>query len=250
MSDQLFDIYFSGQLLPGNELAEVRAKIGKLFKASDKMLDQLFSGKPVKIKKAVDMDKAVKYRVSFRDIGALVEIRPAQEAATAAAGIPDVAPAKPAATPTAASATASKPAASDTDAELAMPGAIMDDTPRPPPAQIDTGSLSMGEANQGSLEEFATPVEPAPLPDISALDISSSTAPLDETPAPEPLEIDISELDIDNSERPLDNTPAAEEPAIDISELSAEPANSGSLEEFSIRPDPVPLPDISKLSLK
>ena len=75
MSFETYDVYFSGQIMKDRDPAEVKSRIGALFKLQGAKLDALFSGSPVAIKKGIDMDQAVKYRVAFRDAGALVEIR-------------------------------------------------------------------------------------------------------------------------------------------------------------------------------
>ena len=256
MTDELFDIYFSGKILPDNDLDAVKQQVGKVFKANESMLEQLFSGKAVKIKKAVNMDTAIKYRVKFREIGAIVDIRPRAvaasipvETATQEDTQPDLSAVQAAAIETTEEDIQTiAPAA--LDSSLATPGSIIDETPEVPAAQINTDGMDLGPANQGSLEEFAQPVEPAKIPDISQLDISNTTEPLDATPEPPPLEVDISDMQIDAFTGPLDDTPPPPPADIDTSELTAAEANTGSLEEFDSRPEPVPLPDISKLKME
>ena len=292
MSDELFDIYFSGKVINQDEIADVKQKIGKLFNASDAVLSKLFSGQPTRIKKAVDMDTAIKYRVKFREAGAIVDIRPSESAPPAASSTPaasaipqsgfsaadsvadsaaDSNPAaaaesapvtKPVTTPGTAP-VASPPASTETsqpqtvataaptsiDAGLAMPGSIIDETPEPPPANYNTDQYDLGEANSGSLEEFAETVIPAPVPDISSLDIIETDAPLDDTPEPEALNVDTGNMAIDAFSGDLDDTPPPPPANIDTSNLTASEANTGSLEEFDSRPEPVPVPDTSKLDL-
>lgn len=265
MSDENFDIYFSGKILPDADLAEVRTRVGQLFNADARVLDQLFCGKPVKIKKAVDMDTAIKYRVKFREAGAIIDIRPTGQPAPA----PAAAPTKP--QPTAQPATESEPVATSSpppasgtdqssaepaaasisaiDSSLAAAGSIIDDTPAPPPAQFNTDDLQLGPANQGSLEEFAEQVNPAEIPDISQMSYSEPDGHLDERPAPPPLEVDLGNMRIDTFADVLDDSLPPPPADIDTASLSAAPPNSGSLEEFDSRPAPVPLPDISRLKL-
>jgi len=238
--DDFYDIYFSGRLLPDNDLAEVKKKVGAMFNANPQVLEQLFSGQPVKIKKSVDMDTAIKYRVKFRDIGAIVDIRPSEQ--TTPAQKVDKAPIKETATET--------PSNTSIDASLAQPGELMDNTPAPPPVTINTDDLELGPAQGASLEEFAVTVEPMKIADISGLDINASNSPLDETPQAPPALIDVSDLEIDKNMGPLDESPQPEAVDIDISQLSASEANTGSLEEFNQRPEIKPLPDISQLKLE
>ena len=77
MSLDTYDVYFSGATLKDADPAEAKRKVGAIFKLEGEKLERLFSGKPIPIKRGVDMDQAVKYRVAFRDAGALVDIVPA-----------------------------------------------------------------------------------------------------------------------------------------------------------------------------
>ena len=51
MSDQLFEVAFSGQISEGANPDEVRARVGKMFNADEAKVTQLFSGKRIVIKK-------------------------------------------------------------------------------------------------------------------------------------------------------------------------------------------------------
>ena len=48
----------------------------------------------------------------------------------------------------------------------------------------------------------------------------------------------------------LDHTPTARPPALDLSRLSLVPGQDWTLADCTIPPDPIPAPDISKLSLE
>ena len=72
-----FDVYFAGEPLAGQDPAEVKARIGQLFRLSDDKLDALFSGKPRRIKANLDAEEAEKYRQVFLKAGGLVTIVPA-----------------------------------------------------------------------------------------------------------------------------------------------------------------------------
>jgi hypothetical protein len=74
MSDQLFEVAFSGQISEGAELGEVKAKVAKMFNADEAKLGQLFSGKRVVIKKNIDMATAAKYQTALNRAGAQCEI--------------------------------------------------------------------------------------------------------------------------------------------------------------------------------
>ena len=103
MSDQLFEIAFSGRISDGANPAEVRANIGKMFNADEGKLAQLFSGKRVVIKKNLDQATAAKYKSAFNRAGAECEVRPMGGAPAAAPKAPPAkaAAAAPAAVPAA-----------------------------------------------------------------------------------------------------------------------------------------------------
>jgi hypothetical protein len=74
MSDQLFEIAFSGQIADGADLATVKKYIAAMFKADEGRLAQLFSGKRMIIKRSVDAATAAKYRGAFEKAGAVCEV--------------------------------------------------------------------------------------------------------------------------------------------------------------------------------
>jgi hypothetical protein len=168
---QSFDIYFLGETLPNADHAGVRRGVARLFKVQEDAVERLFSGKPLKIKQAVDIDTAGRYRAAFREVGALIQIVPAGSPPPAAAPPPQQ-PAAQTATDAHAvtAADAATPAAGPAgDMDLAAPGAIIDDTPQPPPAEIDTSAFEALPPNTGSLEDCQVEKPPRPIPDISHL---------------------------------------------------------------------------------
>lgn len=211
MSLEAYDVYFSGKIMKGQDLEEVRRKIGAMFKIDGAKLDRLFSDEPVAIKRGVNMDEAVKYRVAFRNLGALVDILPvappqtarSSEAGNASASghftlsppkdfdlsdctvtqpaseLPDISDMQldiPGIT-----LDETKPPAPleiDTTAlQLDKPGMILDETNPPPVADIDTSSLTLNPPNQGSLEEYHQDPTPAPVPSIDHLNLAGPDKP-------------------------------------------------------------------------
>ena len=49
MSDELFEVAFSGQVSDINEINDVKARVGEIFNANAAKIDQLFFGKRVVI---------------------------------------------------------------------------------------------------------------------------------------------------------------------------------------------------------
>ena len=179
MNDMRFDVYFSGQLVQGRDREQVMQSIGKLFNASGPALEQLFSGRPVRIKQAVDQDTAVAYRVRFRDAGALVEIRPVRQqnqdpqtdgrTAAESNSAMNLLPPRTGSLIDCAAKVVPADIPDISDMSLSDAGAILDNTPPPAPAVIDTGEMGLAPPRSGSLEDCQPPPAPTPLPDISAL---------------------------------------------------------------------------------
>ena len=100
MSDQLFEVAFSGQISEGANLEEVKARVGKMFNADDAKLAQLFSGKRIVIKKNIDQATAAKYKTALNRAGAECEISSTGGEAAPAQPAAATPPAEPAAKPT------------------------------------------------------------------------------------------------------------------------------------------------------
>ncbi len=203
MPDQ-FDIFFSGQILDGHDLAEVKTQVGKIFKVEGKKLERLFSGKATCIKAGVDAATASKYRKVFRDAGALVDIKSTADQGEQAA----------------------ESAATDTEPKIQPVAALATDRAEEiqPTAEQDASGMTLLPANTGSLIDCAKEVIPQPIPSTIELELTSAGATIDESEPPPPANID-------------------------TDGLSLNPPNSGSLEEFQRELNPIPIPDISGLSL-
>ena len=74
MSDQLFEVAFSGRISDGANPDEVKARVGKMFNADEAKLAALFSGKRVVIKKNIDKATAAKYKTALNRAGAECEV--------------------------------------------------------------------------------------------------------------------------------------------------------------------------------
>ena len=70
----LYEIIFSGQLVPGAQLDKVQANLGKLFQSDAQRLELLFSGRRLVLKNNLDSEAAEKYRSTLERAGALVEV--------------------------------------------------------------------------------------------------------------------------------------------------------------------------------
>ena len=170
MSDQLFEVAFSGQISEGANLEEVKARIGKMFNADDAKLAQLFSGTRIVIKKNIDQATAAKYKTALNRAGAECEISsPGGEATAAAqptAAMPATAPAH--AEPAAKSAPVSAEYETSYDGEVAPP-------PKTDPLgitgdQIEDLAVSIAPVGSELQDEYKQPEEPDI--DVTGFDIA------------------------------------------------------------------------------
>lgn len=160
-----FDVYFLGETLAGTDPATVRAGVAQLFKAPPDKVERLFCGDAVRVKQGVDAETASRYRAAFREVGALVQIVPEGAPAPSPSTATDSSTDQPATNGAAGS-------SSESGMSLAEPGATIDDTPQPPPASIDTGTLEALPPNSGTLEDCRVEKTPRQLPDISHLSLT------------------------------------------------------------------------------
>ena len=78
MNEQLFDIIFRGDIVFGQPIGDVKARLAQLFKSDAAKIDSLFSGRPVPLKRGLDLASAHKYRDALLKAGALVDVASAQ----------------------------------------------------------------------------------------------------------------------------------------------------------------------------
>lgn len=72
----LFEIVFTGQLVPGAQLGLVKANLAKLFQSDGARIDALFSGRRLVLKSDLDPQAAEKYRATLERAGIVVTIEP------------------------------------------------------------------------------------------------------------------------------------------------------------------------------
>ena len=69
MSEKLYNLEFSGQIIPGWDIDEVKANLAKLLKANEEKIYKLFSGDRFLIKKNVDHQTVIKINNALKDAG-------------------------------------------------------------------------------------------------------------------------------------------------------------------------------------
>ena len=70
MSEKLYNLEFSGQIIPGWEIDEVKANLTELLKANEEKMLALFSGRRFYIKKNADRQTVIKINNTLKDAGA------------------------------------------------------------------------------------------------------------------------------------------------------------------------------------
>lgn len=251
----LFNVVFSGQIAGTADPAAVRANVGKLFNASEAVLDKLFSGQPVAIKKMVDQATAMQLRARMKQAGADVRIvpvdaegRPLAAAAGAAAPRPATTPVaaattaapRPATTPAATAPAASarpaaapsptppaaapKPATTGGDWALKPVGSILSDPAPPPPPPPDISGITVAPGG-GNLVKPGEIARPAPVQvDISGLAMAAPGTDVlkeEERRRVEPVQVDLSGISMAEVGAPLDELRDDKPPVNpDISHLS------------------------------
>lgn len=201
---ETYTVYFSGQIIKGQDPEEVKQQIATKFKLNQKAIDSMFSGKPLALKRNVDMDEAIKYRVAFRKAGALVDIKPSNEPVKQAPQaepdesvlgaslsqpkaydlsdcapnvdplpIPDISGIKlDQAGATLDEHSAVEPPDIETEhLQLDLPGEILSDVKPADTPDINTDHLTLNPPRQGSLESFAVEPEPAKIPNSMQLEL-------------------------------------------------------------------------------
>lgn len=71
---QRYQVIFSGEILPDQDLGQVKRAIAQLFKKELSEIERFFSGEPVIVKSGVDQVTAKKYEAAFKKAGARCEL--------------------------------------------------------------------------------------------------------------------------------------------------------------------------------
>lgn len=259
--NELYDVYFAGQVQEGHDPGQVRAQLGKLFKANEQTLDRLFSGKPSAIKRGCDRDTALKYKTAMERAGAVPVIRAQQNAATEAAprtaaeriaalaASPDEVGYQQGSTP--AAATDATPQ-SENGIVLAPPETDVlreDERATPVTREVDTSGLEVDNAAERLSEESSPP--PLNL-DTSHLSMADAGEEIPNLPSSEtPLSPDTSAITLSESGADFSDcaAPQAPPPELDLSDMAVEPPGSDILEEQYRKKDEGEMPSTDHLSL-
>jgi len=153
-SSDTYEIVFRGDIVQGETIDVVKQRLMELFNIDAGRAEQLFSGRPVVLKKNLDLLKADQYRMRLENAGAVVQVREA-------AGAEPAAPTEPASEPTpvaseAATDTATEAESSDGNMSLSPVGAEVlaaDERRDFTPADIDVDHISVAETGEDVLAD-------------------------------------------------------------------------------------------------
>ncbi|NQD35738.1 hypothetical protein HPT27_01810 [Permianibacter sp. IMCC34836] len=219
-----FEVVFDGRIVPGRDLAEVKANVANLFKAKPEAIERLFSGQPVTIKKDLDYPAALRYIAALKEAGALARFKQQE-------GGPSVAR-----------------KASDSWSLAPVGTDLLGLRPAPPvPPPIDLSALSLAPVGADMAEH--QDVVPVPVGDISSITLAEVGAdigtPRELIPLPEP---DLSDLSVAEVGATLGAQRAVEPVKIgDISGITI--AEVGAVLDTSEKKAPPPPPKTDHLKL-
>ena len=231
MAGSTFDVSFSGQLVSGAELAQVKDNVAKLFKTEVQGIEVMFSGKRVVIKRNLDQQTAMKYQAAMKNAGAMCELtenKPVVSSEYSEDNPPPIPQPDP--------------------ETVAISSATQEPTSNAKPVEStvsvgDMGSVTIAPAGETIMEHEQVA---EPQIDISAISIDDSRQNLVEhTPVPEP-DIDISSMSIDSSGDDLVQNERIAEPEIDISSLNIDESGENLIGHKEVPPMEV---DTSSMSM-
>lgn len=249
---ETFSVIFRGDILPGHNLPDVKARMAQLFKLDEAKLAAVFSGKPVALKRDCDPATAEKLQAVLSKAGAEVEIRSNTPAPLAAAP-PKTAPVAAAPSPPAAAARPTAPPPTPTPAtglKVAPVGQMLTEAERAAlrkaPVQVNIDHISLEKRTSSFMAADAKPAAPT-RPEIQAPNFGVAAAGADllkpeEKRVFEKLDIDLSGLQI--AELGADMLPEDQKiplPLMEVEELHAELAPIGA-EMGQIKKAPPPPP--------
>ena len=140
MSDAVFDVVFSGELVRGSDPATVKANLARLFKMDAARVEKLFSGQAVVLKKNADQATAMKFRAVLKQAGAVCQLNK-QGSDALVSGAPDSVSASPA--PSKAEVVQAPSTASERSASASATSTISASQTDTPAAETATGDQDM-----------------------------------------------------------------------------------------------------------
>lgn len=254
MSDELFNVVFRGDIVPGQGLPDVKLRFAQVFRLEADKVDGYFSGKPIVLKKDCDRATAEKFKTVLHQAGALVDIK----SANAPVPAPRPAPIKPQASAPSPSPApvASSSAVEDEVWSLSSRGSDLlkpEERIVPTPVQVSIEHIQLVKRNPFAMDaeeplEHERDMTPPQL-DVSALQLAQVGSTLVDYQEFQPRELDLSALSLDAVGADLvraDEQMPMMSVELDISDINLAPAGGdlGQLQE----PPPPPAPATDHLT--
>ncbi|MFA7552974.1 MAG: hypothetical protein WCY88_01900 [Spongiibacteraceae bacterium] len=201
MTQPLYDIYFTGQLVEGIEQPTAIDNLARLFKSSTENVIRLFNGKPQLLKRGLGKEEALKYKAALHKAGLLVAFKAHQQQAAANPTPVTESPitADPVTATAASKAWSIAPAGSDVLKE--------NERRKIQTRDIDTSSIKLVSA----FMETPTVPQAAPVaPNTSHLSIAAAGEDLliDKPDAPPPLSLNIDDISLAPAGSDLEQIPS------------------------------------------
>ncbi len=171
MADVHFDLSFDGTLAPGAEPLAVRQQLAAIFKLDEPGVARLFTGKPVFIKREVDVATAAKFERVFNQAGAILRITPSDAASQQGASHSAPSPAPTASDPDEPESPPSGPALASSGLAIAPQGGFLEDPTPVKMPDLDTSYLSLVSSPDWSLEDCEPIVATRAVGDLSHLSL-------------------------------------------------------------------------------
>lgn len=242
--NNLFDIYFTGELVDGINSDQAKLGFAKLFNTSVVKVNKYFNGRPQLIKRGLSKAEAIKYKTALHHAGLMITVKNHQAASSSPKQ-------------TTASSAAYKvitPSNSDnitaTLSVIDTGGDLLQESEKKPfiPANIDTSAIKLSSPFNLETTNINKPTIPAP--DTSHLSVANVGADLIENPVPSPppLPLELDQLSLAPVGATIE-TLKDKQPSLqpDTSHLSL--ANPGATLETCKDEKPTLNPDTSSLRL-
>lgn len=163
MPVELYNVIFTGELVDQAAPDNARRKLAALFRLDADQVDHLFSGRPIVVKRDVDLDTASRLQDVFRKAGGRALIEPVD--VVSAAPTPDLP----------ATSTAEAAPIELTLAPVGAPLEQIDD--QAPPRSPDTTALSLVTEQDWTLADCGPPAALQPDFDLDYLELVPMVAP-------------------------------------------------------------------------
>lgn len=252
MESEKFDLVFSGQVLPKQDVGQVKANMAALFKVSAAQIDALFSGKAVVLKRNLDLTAANRYRVAIKKAGARVDL--VKSGVTPAKGAPVVPPAPAQAAEPQNIAEPAQDTTQPPEPAIAASKPAAMATPEADPQQTEVlaGDFTLASAGSDLLSEDERETVLPVAVDISSLSLRENSGNLlDEHEWQRELPIAVADLDADILPAGSDLLSTNERASVaqaEVNELQADLAPVGSRLEVE-KPAPPPAPNVDHIQL-